>query len=221
VRLHPPRDFCKVEKGPKTAAPSLPPHCTPLPEVSQSRRMPTVHCSNKTASLRRSSMDNCPFKASASSSKQRSQVQPLVQPLPWVLRFPLVFVGPLGVVRFVGVVEVVGSNPAGPIGENPWFPCDSKGFFVWWSLVAAVLVPKCPRGNSIGTCPEQRQSVGSHGELRREIRQALAAPIPNGSAQSGSTDTSSPTPTLSVGATGRVLGSHSLAFQTDAQHRVA
>jgi transposase InsO family protein len=39
-------------------------------------------------------MDNCPFKASASSSKQRSQVQPLVQPLPWVLRFPMVFVGP-------------------------------------------------------------------------------------------------------------------------------
>ena len=67
----------------------------------------------------------------------------------------------------------------------------------------------------------QRPSVGSHGELRREIRQALAAPIPNGSAQSGSTDTWSPTPTLSVGATGRVLGSHSLAFQTDAQHRVA
>ena len=32
--------------------------------------------------------------------------------------------------RYLGVVEVVGSNPAGPIGENPWFPCDSKGFFV-------------------------------------------------------------------------------------------
>ena len=48
--------------------------------------------------------------------------------------------------RYLGVVEVVGSNPAGPIDENPWFPCDSKGFFVWWSLVAAVLVPKCPRG---------------------------------------------------------------------------
>lgn len=38
--------------------------------------------------------------------------------------------------RYLGVVEVVGSNPAGPIGENPWFPCDSKGFFVSWSLVA-------------------------------------------------------------------------------------
>jgi hypothetical protein len=91
-------------------------------------------------------MDNCPFKASASSSKQRSQVQPLVQPLPWVLRFPLVFVGPLGVVRFVGVVEVVGSNPAGPIGENPWFPCDSKGFFVFVVACCRRLGPKMPPG---------------------------------------------------------------------------
>ena len=99
--------------------------------------MATGYCSNKTASLRRSSLDNCRFKASASSSKQRSQVQPLVQPSTCPLRFPLVFVGPLGVVRFVGVVEVVGSNPAGPISENPWVPCESKGFFVSWSLVAS------------------------------------------------------------------------------------
>ena len=180
MRLHPPRDFCKVEKGPKTAAPSLPPQCTPLHEVSQSRRMPTVHCSNKTASLRRSSMDNCPFKASASSSKQRSQVQPLVQPLPWVLRFPLVFVGPLGVVRFVGVVEVVGSNPAGPIGENPWFPCDSKGFFVFvvacfnFSIVAprrfSLRVRCAVRIGVFGTCVPSTTSVTQHGLTNEKDR---------------------------------------------------
>lgn len=67
----------------------------------------------------------------------------------------------------------------------------------------------------------QRPSVFWHGELRREIRKTLVALIPYRSAQSGSTDTSSPAPTPSVGATGRVLGSHSLEFQTDAQHRVA
>ena len=39
--------------------------------------------------------------------------------------------------RYLGVVEVVGSNPAGPISENPWFPCESKGFFVSVSIVAS------------------------------------------------------------------------------------
>ncbi|RLS68856.1 MAG: hypothetical protein DWH99_14190 [Planctomycetota bacterium] len=36
------------------------------------------------------------------------------------------------------MVEVVGSNPAGPISENPWVPCESKGFFVSLSLVASL-----------------------------------------------------------------------------------
>ncbi len=36
--------------------------------------------------------------------------------------------------RYLGVVEVVGSNPAGPISENPVIPLGLQGFFVPMSL---------------------------------------------------------------------------------------
>ena len=32
--------------------------------------------------------------------------------------------------RYLGVVEVVGSNPAGPISENPVIPLGLQGFFI-------------------------------------------------------------------------------------------
>ncbi len=34
-----------------------------------------------------------------------------------------------GLARYLGVVEVVGSNPAGPILENPWISPEFQGFF--------------------------------------------------------------------------------------------
>ena len=43
--------------------------------------------------------------------------------------FTLVFIGRLGVVGFLGVVEVVGSNPAGPIRNKPLFSLRIQGFF--------------------------------------------------------------------------------------------
>ena len=44
--------------------------------------------------------------------------------------FRLVFVGFASASLNLGVVEVVGSNPAGPISENPAFLNGLQGFFV-------------------------------------------------------------------------------------------